>query len=369
MAFSFQVYAVDGRARLGRVETGHGPIDTPAFMPVGTQGTVKAMAPEELVALGAQCILGNTYHLWLRPGADLIARHGGLHRFMGWPGALLTDSGGFQVHSLAELRRIDDDGVSFRSHLDGSPRRLTPEISISVQEALGTDIAMALDECPGLPAPREVLERAVARTSAWARRSLAARRREDQALFAIVQGGTAIDLRVRHAQELATLPFDGFAVGGLSVGESPSEMYATVAETTPHLPPHKPRYLMGVGTPSDLVTCVGLGIDLFDCVLPTRNARNGQVFTSTGRIVIKNARHRDDPRPLDESCECPTCRKYSRAYVRHLFVAREILALRLLTTHNLHFYLHLMRRVRAAIAAGELARLAREVCAAWGRTS
>jgi queuine tRNA-ribosyltransferase len=330
-------------------------------MPVGTQGTVKAMAPEELVALGAQCILGNTYHLWLRPGADLIARQGGLHRFMGWPRALLTDSGGFQVYSLAELRRVDDDGVSFRSHIDGSPKRLTPEISVGVQEALGSDIAMAFDECPELPASREVLERAVARTTAWARRSLAARRREGQALFGIVQGGTLTDLRARHAQELAALPFEGFAVGGLSVGEAPPEMYATVAETTPHLPADKPRYLMGVGTPEDLVTCAGLGIDLFDCVLPTRNARNGQVFTTTGRLTIKNAIHRDDPRPLDESCECPTCRKYTRAYLRHLFVAREILVLRLLTTHNLHFYLTLMGRVRAAIAAGELGRLAREV--------
>jgi queuine tRNA-ribosyltransferase len=363
MAVSFEVRARDGRARLGRLETAHGPVDTPAFMPVGTQGTVKAMTPEELEALGAQCILGNTYHLWLRPGAEVIARLGGLHRFIGWSRAILTDSGGFQVYSLADLREVDDGGVTFRSHIDGSLQRLTPEIAVAAQEALGADIAMAFDQCVRLPAAREELERAVARTTAWAERSLAAHRRKDQALFGIVQGGTERDLRERHIEELTRLPFHGFALGGLSVGESATEMYEAVAHAAPRLPEGRPRYLMGVGLPEDLVVCAGLGIDLFDCVIPTRNARNGQLFTSTGRLVIKNAIYREDERPLDPGCACPTCRRYSRAYLRHLYVSREILAMRLLTAHNLHFYLALMRRVREAIAAGTYARFRAEFLA------
>jgi queuine tRNA-ribosyltransferase len=363
MAFSFQLLAQDGAARRGRLETGHGVVETPVFMPVGTQGAVKAMAPEEVEELGAQILLSNTYHLALRPGADVVAHSGGLHRFMGWRGSILTDSGGFQVYSLADLRSVDDDGVCFRSHVDGSLHRMTPESSIAVQEALGADIAMAFDECTALPGKRSDLERAVARTTAWAKRCLAARRRPDQALFGIVQGGTDRALRARHAEEISSLPFEGLALGGLSVGESIQEMYGSVAEAAPRLPSHKPRYLMGVGLPEDLVTCVGLGIDMFDCVIPTRNARNGQLFTWTDRLVIKNARYREDQRPIEEGCECPTCRRYSRAYLRHLYVAREILAMRLLTAHNLHFYLTLMRRVREAIAGGRFAAFVRDFLA------
>jgi queuine tRNA-ribosyltransferase len=361
--FSFQRLGTDGAARLGRIETPHGPVATPAFMPVGTQGSVKAMAPEELCALGAECILGNTYHLWLRPGPEVIAKMGGLHRFMGWDRVILTDSGGFQVYSLSELRKVDDDGVTFRSHIDGALQRLTPEASIAVQEALGSDIAMAFDECAPLPAPEADLRRALSRTTAWAKRCLAARRREGQALFGIVQGGTNRALREEHAGELTALPFDGFALGGLSVGESAEEMYETVSYSAPLLPADKPRYLMGVGLPEDLVTCVGLGIDMFDCVIPTRNARNGRLFTQTGWLVIKNAQYKDDERPIDEACACTTCLKYSRAYLRHLYVAREILAMRLLTAHNLFFFLDLMRRMREAITDGDFARFARELLA------
>ena len=349
---SFDVRARDGAARLGRIETAHGPIDTPAFMPVGTQGTVKAMLPEEVSALGAQCILGNTYHLWLRPGAEVVAKLGGLHRFMRWDGAILTDSGGFQVFSLSELRKIDDDGVTFRSHIDGSYKRMTPEVSIGVQEALGSDIAMAFDECPPLPGDRPAVERAVARTTAWAQRCINARTRPEQAMFGIVQGGTDYELRAQSAEALTAMSFDGFALGGLSVGEPSQEMYATVRRCAPLLPEDKPRYLMGVGAPEDLVVCAGLGIDMFDCVLPTRNARNGHLLTRTGRVIIKNATNREDERPIEEGCACPTCAKYSRAYLRHLFVAKEILAMRLLTAHNLHFMAQLMSDLRAAIAEG-----------------
>ena len=349
MPFGYTLLSSDGPARRGRIDTPHGPIETPAFMPVGTMATVKAMAPEEVEATGADCILGNTYHLWLRPGHDLIERLGGLHRFMRWPHAMLTDSGGFQVFSLAAMNKVDDEGVTFRSHLDGGPRRLTPEISVAIQEALGADIAMAFDECVALPCTREEMERSMARTTAWAARCIGARKRDGQALFGIVQGGTDLELRRRHLDQICALPFEGFALGGLSVGESAQEMYTTVREIAPRLPSEKPRYLMGVGAPEDLVICSGLGIDMFDCVLPTRNARNGHLLTRDGRVIIKNAAHREADLPIEEGCDCPTCKKYSRAYLRHLYIAGEILAMRLLTQHNLHFMQNLMRDIRRAI--------------------
>jgi queuine tRNA-ribosyltransferase len=363
VGFGFSVLARDGAARLGRIDTPHGAIDTPAFMPVGTHATVKAMSPDELVAMDAHCILGNTYHLWIRPGADLIARLGGLHRFMQWPRAILTDSGGFQVFSLAELRKIDDDGVTFKSHHDGAPKRLTPEASIAAQELLGADIAMAFDECPPLPADRAHIERAVARTIAWAKRCIDARTRDTQAVFGIVQGGTDHELRARCADALAKMPFEGFALGGLSVGEGAAETYKTVERCAPLLPSEKPRYLMGVGAPEDLVVCAGLGVDMFDCVLPTRNARNGHLLTREGRVIIKNARYREDERPIEDTCRCPTCAKYSRAYLRHLFVSGEILAMRLLTMHNLWFLAELMRDVRHAIAERRYEAFARDFLA------
>jgi queuine tRNA-ribosyltransferase len=320
-------------------------------MPVGTAGTVKGVTPEELITCGAQIVLANTYHLYLRPGHERIRALGGLHRFMHWDGPLLTDSGGFQTLSLAPLTRLDDEGVCFKSHLDGSSHVLTPESSMEIQAALGSDIAMVLDECPPCGTPREALERAVARTTQWARRSLAAYRGPG-ALFGIVQGGGDRELRERSARELIELPFSGYAIGGVSVGETPQEIAATARFTAELLPEERPRYLMGVGRPEDLVEAVAAGIDLFDCVMPTRNARNGLLFTSAGRLRIKRQEYRDDPRPLDEHCGCETCRHYSRAYLRHLYVAGEILAARLNTIHNLTFYLGLMRRMREAIAAG-----------------
>jgi len=351
---SFEELARDPRtaARRGRLQLAHGVVDTPAFMPVGTQGTVKAMTPEELKGMQTQILLGNTYHLYMRPGHELIARCGGLHKFMNWDRCILSDSGGFQVYSLAKLRKVDDDGVTFQSHLDGSTHRFTPERSIEIQIALGVDIAMAFDECPPYPAePREV-ERAVVRTTAWAARCLEARADHSPALFGIVQGGVIPELRSRSAEELSRLPFDGFALGGLSVGEPKELLWPTVAHTAPLLPADKPRYLMGVGTPEDLLEGVTLGIDMFDCVMPTRNARNGLMFTSQGRVIIKHQRYQNDKRPLDPDCNCYTCRNYSRAYLRHLFLSKEILSSRLNTWHNLHFYQDLMARVRQAIAKG-----------------
>jgi len=360
VSLTYTLLAEDGPARRGRIDTPHGPIETPAFMPVGTMGSVKAMAPEEVEATGADCILGNTYHLWLRPGHELIERLGGLHRFMRWDKAMLTDSGGFQVFSLAALNKIDDDGVTFRSHIDGAPRRLTPEISIAVQEALGADIAMAFDQCAKLPATEADLVSAMNRTTAWAKRCLQARTRDGQALFGIVQGGTELELRKRHVDELCALPFEGFALGGLSVGEPAEDMYKTVKEIAPRMPAEKPRYLMGVGSPEDLVVCSGLGIDMYDCVLPTRNARNGHLLTRDGRVIIKNAAHREADIPIEEGCDCPTCKKYSRAYLRHLFIAGEILAMRLLTAHNLHFTQNLMKDIRKAIEEKRYAAFARD---------
>jgi queuine tRNA-ribosyltransferase len=351
--FSFRVVAQKGKARAGVITTPRGEIETPIFMPVGTAGTVKGLTVDELAAppLDASIILGNTYHLSLRPGTDVVTALGGLHRMMAWPRPILTDSGGFQVFSLAALGKIDDDGVTFRSHIDGAALRLTPERSIEIQATLGSDIAMAFDQCPPGDAPRAVIEAAMARTTAWAARSLAAPRAPGQALFGIVQGGIHVDLRRRHLAEIAALDFDGIALGGLSVGEAPAEMYRVLEAFAAELPADKPRYLMGVGTPDDLRQAIACGVDMFDCVMPTRNARNGQLFTSSGKVVISNAKYRLDPGPLDPECPCETCARYSRAYLRHLFMAQEILFMRLASLHNLTHYLRLVRALRAEIVA------------------
>ncbi len=350
-AFAFEVVARDRRARAGLLTTPHGTAATPAFMPVGTAGAVKAVTPEELVTCGAQIILSNTYHLYLRPGHALVRALGGLHSFMSWKGPILTDSGGFQVFSLQSLRRIDDEGVRFRSHLDGSEHLLTPEKSMEIQSWLGSDVVMALDECPALPASREAVAQAVERTTRWARRCVAAYAGPG-VLFGIVQGGVDEDLREKSARELLELDLPGYAVGGVSVGE-PGELVASIVRATAGmLPEDRPRYLMGVGKPEDLVDAVDAGIDLFDCVLPTRNARNGTLFTSRGKVNIKRAEFREDPRHLDDACGCATCRGYSRAYLRHLYLCGEILSSRLNTIHNLTYYLSLMAGMRDAIARG-----------------
>jgi queuine tRNA-ribosyltransferase len=335
--------------------TPHGSVDTPAFMPVGTAAAVKAMTPEEVAGLGYALILGNTYHLALRPGEEVIRRLGGLHRFMGWEGAILTDSGGFQVLSLADLRTIDDERVVFRSHLDGSLLEMTPERSMAIQDALGGDIVMAFDDCPPLPAESARLEAAVRRTGRWARRCRDAFGRDGRALFGIVQGGDDPGLRARSAEEIVGLGFEGHAIGGVSVGESAEQSRGIVEATAPLLPEDRPRYLMGMGTPADLVEMMALGCDLFDCVLPTRNARNGTLFTTTGKVQIKRREYLDDARPIDPDCGCPVCRRHSRAYLRHLYLAGEILAMRLNTLHNLHLYATLMAEARAAIEAGRYA--------------
>jgi queuine tRNA-ribosyltransferase len=342
------------RARAGRVKLpgAFGQVHeilTPAFMPVGTLGSVKGITPNELRQMQAQIILGNTYHLYLRPGHERMERLGGLHRFMAWDGPILTDSGGFQVFSLAGLNQIDDDGVTFQSHLDGSKHRFTPELSMQIQRALGSDIVMAFDQCPPFPASREEVGVAMARTLRWAERGLKVPLKDHQVRFGIVQGGLYEDLRVRSAQEITQLDFDGFAIGGLSIGEQPEMMQKMAYFTAPLLPLQRPRYLMGVGRPEDLVEGVRAGIDLFDCVMPTRNARNGQLFTSQGKINIKNAQYAESMEPLDPNCACETCTQYSRAYLRHLFVNRELLSARLNTIHNLTYYITLMREMRLAI--------------------
>src|SRR5512135_3720602 len=349
--FSFHLKKSAGPAgsRLGEITTARGVIETPVFMPVGTYATVKTLTPEELQAMGAGLILSNMYHLYLRPGVEAIAQLGGLHRFMHWDGPILTDSGGFQVFSLAPFRKVSDEGVTFRSHLDGSSHFLDPERVVALQEALGVDVMICLDECPGYPAPEAEVRRAASRTLAWAQRSQAARTRPEAALFPVVQGGMLPELRREQAQALRQLDFDGYALGGLSVGEEKGLTWEMVAAVTPELPEDKPRYLMGVGTPEDLVEGVALGVDMFDCVLPTRNARNGMAFTSTGRVLIKNAVYAEDQAPLDPNCSCQTCRRYSRAYLRHLFLAGEHLSAVYNTLHNLTFYLDMMRKIRHAI--------------------
>ena len=349
----FELLHVDAGtgARRGRLSTPHGVIETPVFMPVGTAGSVKAVAPDDLHALEAQIILGNTYHLMLRPGEELVASQGGLHRFISWDRPILTDSGGFQVFSLGPMRTISEEGVKFQSHLDGSRHVLTPERSIEIQELLGADIMMAFDECPPAGSERAYFEQSLARTTRWLSRCVKSWSRLRSSLFGIVQGGLHEDLRRRHAEEICAVDLPGYALGGYSVGESPEAMHQGVAFSAPLLPRDRPRYLMGVGTPLDLVTCVAAGVDLFDCVLPTRTARNGLLFTSQGRVVIKNARYQRDSGPLDPACDCYTCRTFSRAYLRHLFVAKELLAMRLNTLHNLRFFLSLMKRAREAIEA------------------
>ena len=345
----FSVSARCGAARSGRLKLAHGVAETPVFMPVGTYGTVKAMAPNELVEIGAQIVLGNTFHLWLRPGIDVIAAHGGLHRFMGWPRPLLTDSGGFQVFSLGPLRRVSDEGVTFASPVNGDRLFLTPEISIEVQRALDSDIAMVFDECTPYPATRQQAADSMELSLRWAARSKAAHAGSANALFGIVQGGMFEDLREDSLVGLTEVGFDGYAIGGLSVGEPKAEMRRVEAHVAPRLPDDKPRYLMGVGTPEDIVEAVGNGIDMFDCVLPTRNARNGWLYTRGGDVKIRNARHRADPEPLDAGCDCYTCRNFSRAYLHHLQRTNEILGARLNTIHNLHYYLTLAAELRQAI--------------------
>lgn len=353
MAITFALLQQDTNtsARLGRLTTPHGVVHTPAFAPVGTQATVKTLSPRNLRELGTELILANTYHLYLRPGADLVARMGGLHRFMAWDGPILTDSGGYQVFSLAHMRKVDDDGVTFRSHVDGSLHRFTPESVMATGEKLGADIAMVLDECPD-PLDRAYNERALQRTHRWAERCRAAHRRADQALFGIVQGGVFPDLRAESVRFLTQLDFHGYAVGGLAVGETKEQMVATLAFTCPLLPADKPRYLMGVGAPEDILEAVAQGIDLFDCVLPTRLARNGALLTRQGRLNIRNAQHAESPLPIEEGCTCYACRHFTRAYLRHLFKAGEILGLHLATLHNVHFMLRLMEDIRCAIADG-----------------
>jgi queuine tRNA-ribosyltransferase len=351
----FRIHATDGEARQGELTLAHGAVRTPAFMPVGTYGTVKAMTPRELEEEGADIVLGNTFHLWLRPGLDVIGKHGGLHRFMGWKRPILTDSGGFQVFSLGSLRKISEEGVRFQSPVDGDALFLTPEESMRIQRIFDSDIAMVFDECTGYPASRELAATSMQLSIRWAERSKRAYQGSPNALFGIVQGGMYEDLRDESAGALAAIGFDGYAIGGVSVGEPKEDMERIVEHVAPRLPREAPRYLMGVGTPEDLVHAVSRGVDLFDCVLPTRNARNGWLFTRRGDVKIKNARHRDDTGALDPECACYTCRNFSRAYLSHLHHANEILGARLNTLHNLHYYLELMADLRQAIAAGNLA--------------
>ena len=346
------IEAQSGRARAGRLLTPHGVVPTPCFMPVGTQATVKSVGPDDLSSVGATMILANTYHLLLRPGPEIVAAHGGLHRFMGWQGPILTDSGGFQVWSLARLRRIDDDGVTFRSHLDGSEHRLTPERVMEIQTQLGADVVMAFDECVGYPATHTEAAVAAQRTSRWLERCLDAQSGPGQALFGIVQGSTFTDLRTASAQATVAADLPGYAIGGLCVGESKTEMWRIVEHTVPFLPAQRPRYMMGIGSPEDLIEAVRYGIDLFDCVLPTRAARHAGLYTDAGRLNIRKAQFRDDLGPIDPSCDCATCRTFTASYVHHLFRAKELLSYRLATVHNLRYLTRLTERMRAAIAAG-----------------
>ena len=357
MACALSLMATDNRARAGILHTAHGDIPTPIFMPVGTVGSVKAVAPDDLQAIGEPIILGNTYHLYLRPGHELVARHGGLHGFASWPGSILTDSGGFQVFSLSSLRKIREEGVEFRSHLDGSKHLFTPEKVLDIQLALNSDIMMMLDECVPYGASREYTEKSLGLTSRWAKRAIDAYPpgSAPNLLFGITQGGFYKDLRTRSVEEICALNFDGFAIGGLSVGEAKHEMYDLLDHTAALLPADKPRYLMGVGTPLDIVTGISMGIDMFDCVLPTRNARNGTLYTSVGKINIRGKKYAEDDGPLDPACQCYTCRTFSRAYLRHLYVSKELLSFRLNSLHNLTYFLNLVRGARAAILEGRFA--------------
>ncbi len=365
--FEFEIQARSGRARAGKFTTPHGDLLTPVFAPVGTAATVKALTPAQLHDLGAQLVLSNTYHLYLRPGDELVRDLGGLHEFMQWPGPILTDSGGFQVFSLSDTRKIDDDGVTFKSHLDGSLHRFTPERSIAIQQNLGADVIMAFDECPP-PLDRAYNEIALRRTHAWAERCVAAKTRADQALFGIVQGGVFADLRADSARFLTSLDLPGYAIGGLAVGESKAEMHAALDVVEPLLPVHKPRYLMGVGSPEDLVNGVLRGVDIFDCVLPTRLARNSAALTRTGRLNMQNAIFTRDSGPIEAGCTCYACRTFTRAYVRHLMRAGEILGAVLLTIHNVHLLLTMMREMREAIFQDRFAAYAEAFLQAWSRT-
>ena len=362
--FAFQIHRTDGEARRSTFLTPHGPVEMPAFAPVGTAANVKTLEPRDLTELGVSILLANTYHLYLRPGHDRIERLGGLHSFMGWDGPILTDSGGYQVFSLAHRRQLDADGVTFRSHIDGSVHRFTPERVIEIEEQLGADIAMVLDECAD-PQDPDYLAQALSRTHAWAERCRTAHSLPDQALFGIVQGGIYPELRAESARILTGLDFPGYAIGGLAVGETKEQMYATLDATCPHLPAHKPRYLMGVGAPEDIVEAVWRGVDLFDCVLPTRIARNGALLTSAGRFNIRNARFAEDTRPIQEACGCYTCRTFSRAYLRHLIISGEISGLRLATIHNVHFMQQLMEQIRTAISQNTFASFRTEFLQAY----
>jgi queuine tRNA-ribosyltransferase len=364
----FDIHARDGAARTGTLALPRGEIRTPAFMTVGTAGTVKAMLPESVRETGADIVLANTYHLMLRPGAERVARLGGLHRFMGWERPIVTDSGGFQVMSLSELRKITEDGVRFRSHIDGSEHFLSPERAMEIQRLLGSDIQMVLDECPKLPAGEDVIAKSLAMSMRWAKRSKAAfGEQPGRACFGIVQGGTYAHLRRRSAEELREIGFDGYAVGGLAVGEPQGVMFETLDAVMGHLPPDRPHYLMGVGKPDDIAGAVLRGIDMFDCVLPTRAGRTGQAYTRTGALNLRNARHAEDPSPLDAACRCPACREFSRAYLHHVVKAGEIIASMLLTWHNLTYYQDLMQDLRDAIAAGRLEAVASEVARVYAR--
>jgi queuine tRNA-ribosyltransferase len=368
MSIALSIGSVDGAARTGCIATPHGEIRTPAFMPVGTAATVKAMLPSSVRETGADILLGNTYHLMLRPGAERIAGLGGLHKFMGWERPILTDSGGFQVMSLARLRTLDEDGVRFRSHIDGSEHFLSPERAMEIQNLLGSDIQMVLDECPAYPADRPQIEKSLETTTRWARRSrVAFGEQPGRACFGIVQGGVFADLRVRSAEALREIGFDGYAVGGLAVGEPQSAMFETLEATVPHLPSGRPRYLMGVGKPDDIAGAVLRGIDMFDCVLPTRSGRNAQAFTRGGTLNLRNARHAGDPSPLDEDCACPACRQFSRAYLHHVVKANEIIAAMLLTWHNLTYYQDLMQSLRTAVSEGRIRHAAEEIARVYAR--
>lgn len=365
--FEFQLEHTDAKsaARAGQWTTPHGVVQTPAFMPVGTLASVKGLWPDQLRDVGVQMLLANTYHLTLRPSPEVVANQGGLHSFMNWNGPILTDSGGFQVFSLAKMSKLDDHQVVFRSHIDGSLLELSPEKAIEIQQQLGADCIMCLDECPPHDVDEAHIKKAVDRTTAWAQRCKEAQTRDDQALFGILQGGTNLSLRERSAEGLLPLDFPGYAIGGLSVGESPAEMYTTLDHTTPLLPTDRPRYLMGVGTPTDLVEGVLRGVDLFDCVMPTRNGRNAMAFTSTGAVKMRNLKHQEDSAPLDAECSCPTCRQFSRAYLRHLFVAGEMMGPILLSLHNIAFYQQLMRELRQAILTDTGAEFRAERLARW----